>query len=219
MTNRVMRCIFAQPSKCDIMQQNKLMKSVLICLIVWTGLSGCRTKTDSPPQTLHNKDFNWTITIPEEFASVSPGDWAKLQNRGAEAIENTYGEKVENQATTIFVFKSGDYNYLESNYQSFDPAQDGDYRESCKGVNEIVYETFKSQIPAAKIDSASSVERIGGLDFHTFKIVLDLPNGTKIHSYMYNRLFGKRDFSLNITYVDENAGGKMREAWFGSKFR
>ena len=201
------------------MQRNRLGKCVLIYIIAWCALAGCRTKTDSNSQTLHSKDFNWTITIPEKFASVSPDDWAKLQNKGAQAIEDTFGEKVENQATTIFVFKSGDYNYLESNHQSFDPELDGDYLQSCRGVNEIVYETFKAQIPAAKIDSTSSVERISGLDFHTFKIVLDLPNGMKIHSFMYNRLFGNRDFSLNITYVDEEAGERMRQAWFGSRFK
>ena len=201
------------------MQKNKLRTRVLIYMIVLVLLFGCRTKTDSDAKTLHNKDFNWTITIPEKFASVSAADWEKLQNRGAQAIENTYGEKVENQATTMFVFKNGDYNYLESNYQAFDPEIDGDYRESCKLVNEIVYETFRTQIPTAKMDSASSIETISGLDFHTFKVVLDLPNGIKIHSFMYNRLFGNKDFSINITYVDEEAGERMREAWFASTFR
>jgi hypothetical protein len=198
------------------MKKYKLKKSILI-YIAFVILSGC--KTNSNPQTFHNEDFKWTITIPEKFTSVSPGDWEKLQNKGAQAVEKTYGEKVENQATVIFVFKNGDYNYLESNYQQFDPDVDGDYRESCKVVNEIVYETFRTQIPNAKIDSASSIERISGLDFHTFKLVLDLPNGMKIHTFMYNRLFGKKDFAINITYVDEEAGKRMKEAWFESKFK
>jgi len=181
-------------------------------------LTSCKTRPDSAAKTLHNNDFNWTITIPENFTSVSPEAWEKLQNKGAQAIEKTYGEKVENQSTTIFVFKNGDYNYLESNYQLFDPEVDGDYRESCRTVNEIVYETFVSQIPRAKIDSATSVERIGGLDFHSFKLVLDLPNGMKIRSMMYSRLFEEKDFAVNITYVDDEAGEKMREAWLSSTF-
>lgn len=181
-------------------------------------LTGCKTRPDAAARTLHNNDFNWTITIPENFTSVSPEEWEKLQNKGAQAIEKTYGEKVENQATTLFVFKNGDYNYLESNYQLFDPEVDGDYRESCRTVSEIVYETFASQIPGAKIDSSTSVESIGGLDFHTFNLVLDLPNGMKIRSMMFSRLFEEKDFAVNITYVDEEAGEKMREAWKNSTF-
>lgn len=193
---------------------NSFIHSIFFLVLAFAG---CRPQTDSAAQTLHNKEFNWTITIPEDFTSVAPDEWAKLQNKGAEAVENTYGEKVENQATTIFVFKNGDFNYLESNYQPFDPEVDGDYRESSKAVNEIVYETFRTQIPTAKIDSASSVETIGGLEFRTFSVSLDLPN-MKIQSFMYNRLFGEKDFSVNITYVDEKQGERMKKAWFASKF-
>ncbi|MEX1240080.1 MAG: hypothetical protein WEB30_10195 [Cyclobacteriaceae bacterium] len=200
------------------MKKYRLKKSILI-YIVFVILSGCKTKTDSNLQTFHNEDFKWTITIPEKFTTVSPDEWGKLQNKGAQAVEKTYSEKVENQSTAIFVFKNGEYNYLESNYQQFDPEVDGDYRESCKVVNEIVYETFRTQIPNAKIDSASFVEKISGLDFHTFKVALDLPNGMKIHTFTYNRLFGNKDFAINITYVDEEAGERMKEAWFGSKFK
>jgi len=195
-------------------------RSILLFFFTLSVLVACKRRMDSAAgQTVHNEDFNWTITIPENFTSVSPDDWAKLQNKGAQAVEKTYGEKVENQATTIFVFRNGDYNYLESNYQPFDPEVDGDYRESFKSVNEIVYETFRSQIPTAKIDSASSVEEVSGLDFHTFNLVLDLPNGMKIRTLMYSRLFQDKDFGVNITYVDEEAGESMKKAWFASRFR
>jgi hypothetical protein len=193
-------------------------KTTLLWMFVITALSGCKVQPDSRPQQYHNKEFNWTINIPENFASVSTEEWAKLQNRGLEAVEKTYGEEVNNQTTTIFVFKNGDFNYLESNYQPFDPEADGDYLESCKGVQEIVFETFRSQMPKARIDTASSVERVSGLEFQTFKINLDLPNGRQMKLLMYSRLFGRNEFSVNITYMDEEQGEKMMEAWLGSEF-
>ena len=189
----------------------------VVILLVFPALMCCKPRTDSPAQTLHNREFNWTISIPENFASVSPEEWAKLQNKGAQAIENTFGEKIENRAKTIFVFKNGDYNYLESNYQPFDPEVDGDYIASCRAVNEIIYETFRTQIPTATLDSASSVETISGLEFRKFGVTITLP-AMKIRSFMYNRLFGKKDFSVNITYVDDEPGKKMMESWQRSVF-
>src|SRR5688500_12937505 len=102
-----------------------------IFLAVVVTLSGCKGFGDVKSQTLHNKEFNWTITIPEGFEKVSAEDWAKLQNKGAQAIENTYGEKIENLSTIIFAFRNGQLNYLEANYQPYDKAVDGDYRSSC----------------------------------------------------------------------------------------
>jgi hypothetical protein len=141
-----------------------------------------------------------------------------MQNRGAEAIENTFGEEVINQSKTIFVFKNANFNYFESNYQPFDERIDGDYLESCKNVNEIVFDTFKTQMPNAKIDSLSTIEKISGMDFHTFKVDITYPNGMTLKSLAYSRLFGLKEFSVNIMYVDDKQGKKMISSWMNSKF-
>lgn len=186
--------------------------------VMMLAISCCTSQQQSKPQTLHNTEFNWTITIPEGFESVPTGDWEKMQNKGAQAVQNTYGEKVENLSTVIFVFRKGQFNYLEANYQPFDPATDGDYRASCKGVNEILYETFRTQIPNASLDSTSSIQSVSGLEFQKFDISIGLPNGVKLKSQMYSRLFGDKDFSVNIMYADEEPGEKMTTAWLNSVF-
>jgi hypothetical protein len=193
---------------------NKL-KYFLICLtIVFQSCNGQTT----PKKKIYNKDFNWTITIPENFQNVDAEEWAKLQNKGADAIEKTYDEKVINQSKTIFVFKSDQLNYFESNYQSFDIAIDGDYLESCKNVNNMLYETFKTQMPDIKIDSTSTVEKIDNLEFQTFKMKIEYPNKMVLNLLMFSRLFDKKEFSVNIMYVDNNKGQQMLESWRKSKF-
>src|SRR5690348_11224108 len=96
---------------------------------------------------LHSNEFGWSITIPEGFDSVGAEDWKKMQERGADAVEETYGEEIDNQTTTLFVFKDGLTNYFEAGYQPFDESVDGSFEESWKGVNEILYQTFEAQIP------------------------------------------------------------------------
>jgi len=195
------------------------MRNVIFShLVLLLLLSGCDGQTKIDPQKIYNDEFKWSIVIPENFTNVSPADLEKLQNKGADAIENTYGEEVVNQAKKIFAFKNADFNYLESNYQPFDIEVDGDYLESCKNVNEIYYETFKTQMPDAVIDSSTGVEKISGLDFQTFKVKINLQNGMTMHALMYSRLFDKKEFSVNIFYVDDKQGEKMISAWTNSKF-
>lgn len=191
---------------------------ILSCLVLLLALSGCSTQTKTPSKKLYNGEFKWTIEIPENYKNVSASDWNKIQNIGADAIENTFGEEIVERPNTIFVFKNNRFNYLESNWQPFDAQVDGDYIESCKNVNEILYETFKSQMSGAIIDSTSGQKIISGLEFQTFIVKINIQNSITIHSISYSRLFGKKDFSVNIMYVDEKQGEKMLKAWNNSKF-
>ena len=211
-----------------------MKKSILKIFVLFLFFSSCKeqSKTDSESthkdtykeqtlgedRTLYNEDFKWSIAIPENFNSVSPDEWEKLQNRGLEAIENTAGEEIINQVQTIFVFKNGDANYLESNHQPFDSSVDGDYLQSCKEVNDLLYQTFKSQLPNTTIERSTSVEKIDNLEFQTFKVKINLPNEKAMHSISYTRLFGKKEFSVNIIYLDNQQGEKMLKAWRNSKF-
>jgi hypothetical protein len=156
--------------------------------------------------------------IPEGFENVSSEKRKELEERGTAAIENTTGEKIDNQSKDIFVFESGELDYFESNYQPFDEAIDGPYLESVKQVNGLLYETFVSQMPGVEIDSSTSVENIAGLEFQTLRMKIDYPNKMTMRLEMYSRLFDNREFTVNIMYVDETKGHRMRDAWKNSKF-
>jgi hypothetical protein len=176
------------------------------------------TEQTSPKKEIHNNDFNWTITIPENFESVSAEQWTKMQNKGREAIEKTYDAKVDNQAKTIFVFKNDQLNYFESNYQPFDSTTDGNYLESWKSVNEILYQTFISQMQGTKIDTTTSTEKIDNLEFQTLKMIVTYPNNRVLNILMFSRLFDKKEFTVNIMYVDNKKGELMLDSWKKSTF-
>jgi hypothetical protein len=199
-----------------LMKIMKKLNYLFICLISITQSSFGQTTTT---KEIYNKDFNWTINIPEGFESVSSEQWAKMQDKGADAIENTYGEKIVNQSKTIFVFKSDELNYFESNYQPFDTSKDGDYSESCKNVNEILYETFKTQMPDIKIDTIRTVEKIDNLEFQLFKMKIEYSNKMELNVLMFSRLFDKQELTVNIMYMDENKGKLMKNSWLKSKFK
>ena len=196
-----------------------MKRSILFYMILFFNvLPGCKGQSDSKQQTLYYDDFHWRITIPENFVNVHPDASPKLQDKGVQTVENSSVEQGDDEIRTIFVFKNGDFNYLESSYQLFDPAADGSYTASCKDDREIVFETLRTQMEMTKIDSVSTVQTVGGLEFQTFEIEVIFPNGTKWRSLIYNRLFGNRNFSVNITYVDEKSGERLLKAWLGSVF-
>ena len=195
------------------------MRTIFLTLLVsLTFFQGCTGQAKSKPKEIVNKDFQWKIEIPEGFESVSAEEWKKIQNRGADAIEKTYDAKVENKAKTIFVFRSDQLNYFESNYQPFDPATDGDYLESFRNVNGVLYGTFEAQMPNAKLDSVSSQETIDGKVFQKFHITIELPNKVLLELFMYSRLFANKEFTVNIMTVDKEKQKILLNAWRNSTF-
>jgi hypothetical protein len=197
----------------------KLMRKIFLTLLISSVLfQSCKGQSKSIPKEIVNKDFNWRIQIPEGFESVPAEQWAKMQNKGADAIEKTYNAEVENNAKTIFVFKSDQFNYFESNYQPFDSKTDGDYLENFRNVNNLLYGTFEAQMPNAKLDSTSAQETINGKRFQTFKVTISFPNKMVMDFLMYSRLFENREFTVNIMTVDKEKQRVLLQAWRNSKF-
>jgi hypothetical protein len=175
-------------------------------------------QSSSGAQIFHSNDFNWTIAIPQGFEKVPDSSWAKMQDKGAAAIEDTYDTKVDNQAKTIFVFKSDQFHYFECNYQPFDSSKDGNYQDVYKDVNDVLYGTLKAQMPTAQLDSSYSREMVGGKDFNVFSLDAHINPQFTLHILMYSRLFEKKEFSVNIMYVDAGKGKALLEAWRSSTF-
>jgi hypothetical protein len=195
------------------------MKSLFFILaVIATCITSCIGQTTPQENKIYNKDFKWSITIPAGFDTVNAEKWNLMQNRGADAVEKTYGEKPVNKAKTIFVFLNDKVNYFESNYQLYDITKDGDYLETCKDVNNIIYGTLKSQMKGARLDSSFSTTVISGLAFQTFTLTITLPNSMVLNMYSYSRLFGKKEFSVNITAVNRQREKELLDAWLNSRF-
>jgi Na+-transporting methylmalonyl-CoA/oxaloacetate decarboxylase gamma subunit len=192
-----------------------MRKTVIFLSILVVIMSACGQKT---AQEFYDENFKWKITIPEKLKATNSEKWAKSRERGMQAIEDTYGEGIEDYTVPIFTFNNGQFNVFEAVYEDFDPEIDGDFFETCKLVNEMMYETFITQMPNTVVDTLTAVEQIDNLDFYVFKIKVTYPNGIILNMLMYSRLFNKQSFGLNIIYRDEEIGHKMLEAWKKSTF-
>ena len=187
-------------------------------LVLLIGFQSCNSQTKSNPKTVTIEEFNWTVTIPENFTAIEESEWNETEQKGQDAVEKTIGEEIINQAVTLFTYKNGQFNNFEANWQPFDIEIDGEYLETCSEVNRILYQTFETQMPKAKLDSISSTKKINGLEFQRFDVTIDFPNGIKMKSISFSRLFNKKEFTTNITFVDEKIGKIMLDAFLNSKF-
>ena len=181
-------------------------------------LAGCKEKKKSERRLVYNEDFKWTISIPAGFDTLSKDKWSVMQGRGEKVLEETHGVEIENNAKTIFVFQSDQFNYFESNHQPFDSTEDGDFSESFHALNDMLYSTFESQMPKAKLDSSSSVQTISGLQFNVFKVRIEISAKMVLNWQMFSRLFGKEEFTVNIMTADKEKERELLDSWLNSKF-
>jgi hypothetical protein len=194
-----------------------MMKNILLTIAVLFITFSLHAQAEAGKEYVY-KPLNWKIVIPQGTTVVSEQEWERLQQKGAAAIEKTYGEKIENNASTLFVVKYDDLNYFEANQQPYDSIADPDYPAYFRSVNDVLYTTFKEQIPNGTIDSSSSEELIAGLLFQKFRISITLPNNMVIRMFMFSRTFGDKELTVNIMYVDEEKGIRMMSAWKKSTF-
>lgn len=188
--------------------------TITIFLLLFSTSLYCQTEDSL--KVFHFDGFKWSIAIPENFHNFHPIEWSEKQSKGAKAIGEVIGEEVELNTDMVFIYKSGDFNYFECLLQHYE--EDEDYEQINQEIHQVILATFKQNVPGAKIESSSSVEKISGLEFHAFKIKVNNPNGIVFHTIMYSRLFGQKEFAMNIMYLDEGKGAEMLNAWNNSSF-
>jgi len=194
------------------------MKYLFTIIIAIVFLSCTDTREKTKNEMVHNDHFNWTISIPDGFVKQTTEESEAQQAKGAQMISDTYDQEIDYIANTIFSFKKDETNYFESNYQPFDTAVDGNYLTSCKEVNQIIYNTFLSQMEDVTMDSNSTTQLIDGIVFQQFNVIITFPNQMKLTTHMYSSLFDKEELTINIMYVNQESGDKMLESWLNSSF-
>lgn len=190
---------------------------LLYFIVIISCLNTLDTAAQSP-NVYYNKEYKWTIILPEGLDTVNTTEWKKMQSKGKEAIEDTYGMEMKDEVRTLIVMRYDQFNYFESNSQPYDTTAFDSYAAGFNEVNEILYNTFKAQIPEAKLDSASSTVVIDGLEFRQFKVVIRLGETVELIWYMFSRLFGPNEFTVNIMTADRTKEKELMDAFFRSTF-
>jgi hypothetical protein len=197
-------------------QVEKLPMNRLISFFILISLSlGAYAQASTETATFYSPEFNWHIDIPPGFEEIEPAIWDLQKGVPDSTLTDSLAT---GYPQTILAFKSTDYNYFESNWQTYDSRLKGDYGSHCQSVANQLYQTFANQFPEAQIDTATSNQLVGTLEFEKFVLKMTLPNGVTLNSYMYSRLFDDKEFSANVFYVNNELGTMLLQSWLYSRF-
>lgn len=187
---------------------------IYLILILILPLNNLYSQSDSIK--IYNEMFKWNFSIPNYFENVSPKEAEKSQATGKEIIENKTGQKIVNKSIKIYGFKSGIYNQLIVNYQPTESTEN--YSERFKQVTEILYESFKSNLPDAKITRSYSSEIISNIKFEVFDMNISSDN-LKMNMKCFSAIIDGKILNIQIGYQDEEKGQTLISAIKNSTFK
>jgi hypothetical protein len=73
-------------------------------------------------------------------------------------------------------------------------------------------------MPGMQIDTTISTETIDKLVFQRLNVRIKLDSKNSMNLFLYNRLFGKKELTISIMYVDSTKGAALLNAWRHSTF-
>ena len=191
----------------------------IIFFIITVFLNNQNIIAQDSLKEFYNIDFKWKLSIPSGFINVAQEEISHFKKTGDSAIGEVNGKKFENESTLIFALKNGDYNLFDASYESYDSLIDGVYLSSCKNLYNTTYKIFTTQAPNVfSVDTTISTELIDNLLFQKMYMRIFYTNNKFWHTLTYNRLFGNKSLTVNISFADFDKGELMIESWEKSKF-
>lgn len=181
-------------------------------------LSACQPGTKKIPVTFQSHKIGWAITIPDGYSIMSDDKINDMNAKGKAAIENVYDSAITiDSLINLLTFSKDAFNMLGSTIEPFREEYPGEYAENNKGIQQLIYETYKSQ--GIKADSSSGMETIAGVKFHVFYTTIYAPDGKVIlNQILYSTLRKGYDFGVHINYNKPEEKEILLKAFRNSKF-
>lgn len=203
------------------------MKRLFLTLTIGTALSLCSCKepakkTDEGEireQEYFSKEIGWTIEIPQGWTVNDLEKTKESADRGMKAIQESTNTEIDySELKNLITFQKNQSNLFQSSSEPFKPEYEGEWEEHLQYVKALAYETYENR--GIKADSSeTTIEKINGLDFHTFSYTIYGPKDEVIlKQILYSRLINGFDFGVNINYNNENDRDVMLKAFKNSKF-
>lgn len=165
-------------------------------------------------------DLKWTIILPSDFKEISITEGEVLEQKGIDHMEKALDEELDNllPVKNIFSMRKTAFDFFEANILPYKPS-DGNYEDALKNVWDVMNTSYKNMVAEGKVKIENTTEIVGGLKFYKNTVIIELPNKMTMHTHMYSRLFGNKDLTVNILYVDKGTGERLMKSWHSSIFK
>lgn len=209
-------------------QGNTIMKNTFLFISALALLFSCQSK-DPNKQIDEGKvtenfytseEIGWRIEIPEGWSVQMRDQIDSEQERGQEAVEETLGQDIDmSTLKNLIHFEKDPFNSFQSSSEPFELEYEGEFEANTAVGKKIIFQTFIDQ--GIKTDStATTIERINGLDFLVFGYSIYDRQGKKILSARsYNRLINGYDFCASLYYNSPETEAELMKVWKNSQFK
>lgn len=171
-------------------------------------------------KTYISKEIGWTMEIPDGWTIVDNEITEERNNKGKKALEKSVDQKIDYTGLkNLLSLQKDQFNVFQSTSEPFKLDYEGQWEETNAAVKSIIYATYVDQ--GIKADSsATTIEKIDGLDFHKYTFTIYNPQGEIVlKQIMYGRLINGFDFGANINYNDNKAKNELLNVFKKSKFK
>lgn len=167
-----------------------------------------------------SEEIGWTIEIPKGWTVIDKEKTKEINEKGLKALEETMeGEIDYSGLKNLISLQKDQFNIFQSTSEPFKLEYEGEWEENNSALKEIIYTIYLNQ--GMKTDSsATTIEKIDGLDFHKYSFTIYSPKGEVIlKQIMFSRLINGFDFGVNINYNNEKDRDELLKVFRNSKFK
>jgi hypothetical protein len=167
-----------------------------------------------------SQEIGWTIEIPEGWTVVDMEKTKETDEKARKAVEETMDGEIDLSAfKKLISFQKDQFNCLQSSSEPFKLEYEGEWEENNAALKEVIYTTFLNQ--GVKSDSsATTIEKIDGLEFQKYSFTIYSPKGEVIlKQIMFSRLINGFDFCVNINYTNDKDRDELLKVFRNSKFK
>jgi len=206
------------------------MKKILFTIIAGISLSLTSCGQVDPNKNIDegkvegniytSEEIGWTIEMPKGWAFINKEKTKELNEKGLRALEKTMDREVDNSGLKNLISLQKDrFNIFQSTSQPFELEYKGEWEENNAAMKELMYTTYLNQ--GVKADSsATTIEKIDGLEFHKYSFTIYGPKGEVIlKQIMFSRLINGFDFGVSISYNNDEYRDELLKVFRNSKFR
>ena len=208
----------------------KRMKKILFTVIAGISLSLTSCGQVDPNKNIDegkvegsfytSQEIGWTIEIPEGWTVVDIEKTKETDEKARKAVEETMDGEIDLSAfKKLISFQKDQFNCLQSSSEPFKLEYEGEWEENNAALKEVIYTTFLNQ--GVKSDSsATTIEKIDGLEFQKYSFTIYSPKGEVIlKQIMFSRLINGFDFCVNINYTNDKDRDELLKVFRNSKFK
>ena len=167
-----------------------------------------------------SEEIGWTIEIPKGWTVIDKEKTKETNEKGLKALEETMGgESDYSGLKSLISLQKDQFNIFQSTSDPFKLEYEGEWEENNSALKEILYTTYLNQ--GMKTDSsATTIEKIDGLEFHKYSFTIYSPKGEVIlKQIMFSRLINGFDFGVNINYNNDKDRDELLKVFKNSKFK